>query len=341
MPSPLAVREPEATGPGSLPVAQELLDSLPDQDNTAEALATLRAANARLRTLPWPAPFDRTTHVLRQGDARDLSALPDESVHLVVTSPPYWTLKRYNEAAGQLGHWEDYEGFLDELDAVWAECERVLAPGGRICCVVGDVCLPRRLAGRHHVVPLHADLQVRARRLGLDNLAPIHWYKVANGATEVAGNGAGFYGKPYQPGAVVKHDVEYILFFRKGDRYRSPTPAQKALSMLTKQEMQGWFRSVWTDVSGASTKQHPAPFPVELASRLVRMFSFAGDTVLDPFVGTGTTTIAAEQAGRNSVGVEIDPEYLELAAERIREHLSRLPMGAGPSEASLSVETQS
>jgi site-specific DNA-methyltransferase (adenine-specific) len=157
-------------------------------------------------------------------------------------------------------------------------------------------------------MPLHADIQVRMRRIGLDCLTPILWYKIANGATETEGNGAGFYGKPYQPGQVIKNDIEHILFFRKGGRYRSVTPTQKALSMLTKSEMQSWFRSFWADIRGASTREgHPAPYPVELAERLIRMFSFAGDIVADPFAGTGSTAVAAIQAGRNSVNGEIDP----------------------------------
>jgi site-specific DNA-methyltransferase (adenine-specific) len=118
----------------------------------------------------------------------------------------------------------DYEEFLNELDKVWSECARVLVPGGRICCVVGDVCIPRKRGGRHYVMPLHADIQVRSRRLRLDSLTPILWQKIANGAMEAEGNGAGFYGKPYQPGAIIKNDTEYILFLRKGGEYRSPTP---------------------------------------------------------------------------------------------------------------------
>jgi modification methylase len=193
---------------------------LPLADNTPEALHIYRAANERFRQVPWPAPFDRTRHEVRLGDARDLSFLPNESVHLVVTSPPYWTLKEYPDSRGQLGAIEDYEKFLESLDRVWSEGERVLVPGGRICCVVGDVCLRRRDAGRHHVIPLHADIQVRSRRLGLDVLTPIIWHKIANGVTETPGNGAGFYGKPYQPGTIVKNDIEYILFLRKGGEYR-------------------------------------------------------------------------------------------------------------------------
>jgi site-specific DNA-methyltransferase (adenine-specific) len=183
---------------------------------------------------------------------------------------------------------------------------------------VGDVCLPRRRDGRHRIMPLHADIQVRARSHGLDCLTPILWAKIANGATEAEGNGAGFYGKPYQPGAVVKNDVEYILFLRKPGEYRNTSMLQKALSMLTKAEMQTWFCSFWTGLKGASTRDgHPAPYPPELAERLIRMFSFAGDTVLDPFVGLGSTSMAAIRAGRNSIGVDIEAKYLDIARTRV------------------------
>ena len=287
-------------------------------DATPAGLAELRAANELLRNIAWPAPYDVTTHHLRLGDARDLSWIPDGSVHLVVTSPPYWTLKEYVRSDGQMGAIASYDAFLEELDKVWAECDRVLVPGGRICCVVGDVCVPRKRAGRHYVMPLHADIQVRARENGLDCLTPILWHKIANGVTEAEGNGAGFYGKPYQPGAVVKNDIEYILFLRKGGSYRTPEAMQKALSVLTKPEMQAWWRSIWTDIKGASTRSgHPAPYPEELAERLIRMFSFAGDTVLDPFVGTGSTSLASMAAGRNSIGNEIEGSYLKLAQARL------------------------
>ncbi len=287
-------------------------------DATPAGLAGLRAANESLRKTPWPAPYDRTSHYLRLGDARDLSWIPNESVHLAVTSPPYWTLKEYAPHDRQMGAIADYKEFLDELDKVWAECARVLVPGGRICCVVGDVCVPRKKAGRHYVMPLHADIQVRARDHDLDCLTPILWHKIANGATEAQGNGAGFYGKPYQPGAVVKNDIEYVLFLRKGGSYRTPDPMQKALSVLTKEEMQAWWRSVWADIKGASTRAgHPAPYPVEMAERLIRMFSFAGDTILDPFAGTGSTALAALAAGRNSVNNEIEGSYLKLAHSRL------------------------
>jgi modification methylase len=286
-------------------------------DNTSEALAHLLAANRAFRLGPWPAPYHKTKHRLHVGDARDLSWIRDESVHLVVTSPPYFTLKTYARRDGQMAEIADYEHFLDELDRVWLDCRRVLVPGGRICCVVGDVCVSRRSGGRHYVLPLHADIQVRARRHQLDCLTPILWSKIANGANEAEGNGAGFYGKPYQPGAVVKNDVEHILFMRKGGDYRSPEPLQKALSMLTKEEMKGWLRSHWTDIPGASTRDHPAPFPMTLPERLIKLFSFAGDTILDPFVGTGSTMLAAIESGRNSIGNDIEPAYAEIARKRL------------------------
>ncbi|MEO6971245.1 MAG: DNA methyltransferase [Chthoniobacterales bacterium] len=131
-------------------------------DDKRGAINKLLSLNAYYRTHSWPSPFDKTKHVLRLGDARNLSWIADGSVHLIVTSPPYWTLKKYEDNERQLGEIADYDRFLDELDKVWRECARVLAPGGRICCVVGDVCIPRK-QGRHRVMPLHADIMVRAR----------------------------------------------------------------------------------------------------------------------------------------------------------------------------------
>jgi site-specific DNA-methyltransferase (adenine-specific) len=313
-----------------LPFEPEAPPPVFDADNVPGGPRALLELNRRARSQPWPAPFDRTEHRLNLGDARDLGWIPDESVHLVVTSPPYWVLKDYQHSDGQLGDIDDYEVFLDELDKVWDECRRVLVPGGRICCVVGDVCLPRKQAGRHHVMPLHADIQVRTRKIGLDCLTPILWYKIANGVTESEGNGAGFYGKPYQPGAVVKNDVEYILFMRKAGGYRNVSRDQKILSMLTKEEMQGWFRSIWSDVKGASTRGgHPAPYPTVLADRLIRMFSFAGDWILDPFMGQGSTNIAAIAAGRNSIGNELESAYFEMAWSRVvAEAAAPRPIGA-------------
>ena len=321
------------------PSKRALRPSLAAEDNTPEGLQALLKANRYYREVAWPEPYNRTTHRLHLGDARDLSWVPDRSVHLVVTSPPYWTLKEYvggNDS--QMGHFEDYEHFLNELDRVWSECTRVLVGGGRICCVVGDVCIPRKKGGRHYLVPLHSDIQVWARKVGLDCLMPILWHKIANGATEAQGNGAGFYGKPYQPGGIIKNDIEYILFLRKGGQYRSAPMIQKALSMLTREEMQSWQRSIWTDLPGASTRGgHPAPFPAELAERLIKMYSFAGDTVLDPFAGTGSTSQAAIIAGRNSIANEIEPAYMELARRRIMS-TAREPRVVGGAEAKVTID---
>jgi site-specific DNA-methyltransferase (adenine-specific) len=257
-----------------------------------------------------------SVHRLVQGDARDLSFIPDASIHLVVTSPPYWSLKRYNDSEGQMGHIEDYEQFLAELHRVWSEVLRVLVPGGRLVCVVGDVCLSRRENnGRHTVVPLHADICVQCRRLGFDNLNPIVWHKISNAAFE-ANKTSKFLGKPYEPNAIIKNDMEFILMQRKPGGYRQPTENQRHLSAIPKDKFDAWFQQIWT-ITGASTREHPAPFPLELASRLVQMFSFTGDTVLDPFCGTGTTMVAALKHGRNSLGIELDTAYCQQAASRL------------------------
>jgi DNA modification methylase len=265
-----------------------------------------------------------TRHDLFCMDSRTIHGIPEESVHLVVTSPPYWTLKEYRDNDGQLGHIENYNDFLKELNRVWKHCYRLLVPGGRLICVVGDVCLSRRKnGGRHTVVPLHSSIQVQCRQIGFDNLAPIIWHKISNAAYEVE-NGSSFLGKPYEPNAVIKNDIEFILMQRKHGGYRSPSVATRVLSVISTENYQRWFQQIWTGVTGASTRQHPAPYPLELAERLVRMFSFVGDTVLDPFLGTGTTALAAANWGRNSIGIEIDPHYFELAHRRLANETSQL-----------------
>lgn len=267
----------------------------------------------------------KATHTYQRlinGDARDLSFLEDESIHLVVTSPPYWNLKRYNENPDQLGHINDYESFLSELEKVWREIFRVLVPGGRLVCIVGDVCVSRRKFGRHLVFPLHSDICVLCRKIGFDNLNPIIWYKISNASFEVA-NGSKFLGKPYEPNAIIKNDMEFILMQRKPGGYRKPTQEQRKLSKIDKKDFNSWFRQIW-NIPGASTRTHPAPFPLELASRLVRMFSFTNDTVLDPFCGTGTTMIATIRYGRNSIGIDIDPEYCRMAARYLKKESSNL-----------------
>ena len=184
-------------------------------------------------------------------------------------------------------------------------------------CVVGDICLSRKKNnGRHTVIPLHTLIQEQCCEIGFDNLAPIIWYKIANMQTEATGPGS-YLGKPSEPGGIVKNDIEYILMLRKPGGYRHPSEQVRLLSLLSAEEHDAWFRQVWTGLSGASTKNHPAPYPEELADRLIRMFSFAGDTILDPFAGTATTLIAAKRAGRNSIGIDIEPAYVAMARERL------------------------
>jgi len=260
--------------------------------------------------------MSKTLHRLVNGDARDLSFLPDESAHLVITSPPYWNLKKYNENPDQLGHVNDYEAFLGEINQVWKHVHRILVPGGRLVCVVGDVCVSRKRFGRHLVFPLHADICVLCRKIGFDNLNPIVWHKISNASYEVS-NGSKFLGKPYEPNAIIKNDMEFILMQRKPGGYRKPTEEQRNHSKINKKDFNRWFQQIW-NIPGASLKNHPAPFPLELASRLVQMFSFTEDTVLDPFCGSGTTMIAALKNKRNSIGVEIDPEYCRMIARYLK-----------------------
>jgi DNA modification methylase len=258
-----------------------------------------------------------TKHLIHEADARDLSFIATESVHLICTSPPYASLKEYPDHPGQLGNHPVYEEFLEELDKVWRESLRVLAPGGRVACVVGDVCISRRRGGRHHVLPLSADIQVRARRLGFDCLTPIRWLKVANIVLE-ASRSSRFLGKPNLPNGVVKNDVEHILFLRKPGGYRKPTSEQEKRSFISTEDYSRIFAPVWSDVGGQVRSAHPAPYPLEIPRRLIRMFSFVGDTVLDPFSGTGTTALAALETGRHSISVDVDPSYVDLTEQRLR-----------------------
>ena len=284
-----------------------------DLDRLIPALAKSGSMNAiemAVRKIP-------TKHVLHHGNSTQLEFAAPGSVHLAVTSPPYWTLKRYRDGEGQLGHVENYDEFLELLDSVWRKVHQALVPGGRLICVVGDVCLSRRKnRGEHTCVPLHSSIQERCRRMGYSNLAPIIWHKIANASYEVEGNSR-FLGKPYEPNGVIKNDIEYILMLRKPGGYRRPSKAARLLSTISDANHKRWFQQIWHDVTDESTRKHPAPYPLELATRLVRMFSFAGDTVLDPFMGTGTTNLAAANWGRHSVGIELDEHYYSMADRRL------------------------
>ncbi len=303
---------------------ETILKEFVGTDNLDEIIPRLARNRQAMQRIESVVQSRKTTHDLVLGDARTATALADDSIQLVVTSPPYWTLKQYNEHQNQLGHVADYDEFIAALDAVWRNCFRALVPGGRLVINVGDVCLSRRKNnGRHTVVPLHATIQEHCKAIGFDNLATIIWHKIANANYEVAGGG-GFLGKPYEPNAVIKNDIEFILMQRKPGGYRSPSKRERILSVISEENYQLWFRQIWSDIRGTSSPKHPAPYPVEFAERVIRMFSFVGDTVLDPFMGTGTTNLACARWGRNSIGIELDASYLELARKRVAAHCADL-----------------
>ena len=290
--------------------SNELRSELPALARDKERMGEIKQA---VKSLP-------SHHDLYHGDSRDLSMLDDESLELVVTSPPYFDIKEYGDGAGgedQRGDLSDYEDFNAQIDKVWRQCYDKLVPGGRMCVVVGDVLRSRSDYGRHRVLPLHATIQEHCTDIGFDNLAPVIWYKIGNASLEAGGN-ARFLGKPYEPGAVIKNDIEYILLFRKPGGYRSPSVEERILSLIEADDHQKMFRQLWDDIQGEPQTNHPAPYPVALAERLTRMFSFAGDTVLDPFAGTGTTSVAASRVGRDSISIELEEKYIEIAEERIK-----------------------
>lgn len=306
-------------------LSQFVPGELAEQTLTQQLIPIIAKDERQIRAIEQAIQRVPTQHRLHCADAREMSFLHAASVQLVVTSPPYWTLKEYDDVDGQLGHVVDYESFLTEIDKVWQSCFDALVPGGRLVCVVGDVCLSRRTnAGVHEVIPLHASIQEHCRRIGFKNLTPIIWHKISNAVFEASGNGGGFLGKPYEPNAVIKNDIEFILMLRKPGGYRQPTAAERLLSVIPEAAHKAWFQQIWTGLTGASTREHPAPYPVELAERLVRMFSFVGDTVLDPFAGTGSTMIAAAKWGRNSIGVEVSRDYSEMAQRRFEKETGSL-----------------
>lgn len=264
-----------------------------------------------IRTLP-------SSHSLRLGDSRQLLAeISHDSVDLVITSPPYWNIKAYPSRDGQLGLIADYEEFLVETDNIWRELYDLLKPGGRLVVIVGDVLVSRKTFGRHKLFPLHSSIQEHCRLMGFDNLAPIIWQKIGNASYEVENGSSGFLGKPYEPNAIIKNDIEYVIFLRKPGGYRTPTLEKRLLSLISYETHKILFSQIW-NIPGATTRKHPAPFPLSLPERLIRMFSFVGDTVLDPFMGTGTTNLASALLARNSVGIEIDPHYFKMAVNRVR-----------------------
>lgn len=281
----------------------ELKSSIPELARNPNAVQEIQRAVSAL-------PTNTTVH---QQDARTYSA--DQDIELIVTSPPYFDLKDYSDGEKQIGNVDEYDEFLEMLDNVWETCYQSLIPGGRMCVIVGDVLRSRREHGRHRTLPLHSELQRRICDAGFDALTPIIWHKIGNAELE-SGDSARFLGKPYEPGAIVKNDIEYILLFRKPGGYRSPTTAERILSVIGEQTYKECFQQIW-NVTGEGDSKHPAPFPEELPHRLIQMFSFVGDTVLDPFAGTGTTAVAANKIGRNAVAVELEDKYADIIRERV------------------------
>jgi DNA modification methylase len=247
------------------------------------------------------------------GDARHLDGVDDASVQLVVTSPPYWQLKDYGRQ-DQLGFADSYEDYVNQLNLVWDECRRVLAPGCRLCVNIGDQFARAAYYGRYKVIPIRTEIIRFCESVGFDYMGAIIWQKVTT--TNSSGGGAVMGSYPYPRNGVVKLDYEFILLFRRHGRPERIDKEAKAASAMTPEQWNSWFSGHWT-FPGQRQDRHLAAFPEELPARLIRMFSFAGEQVLDPFLGSGTTSVAAARHGRASVGVEINTDYEGLIRERL------------------------
>jgi site-specific DNA-methyltransferase (adenine-specific) len=248
------------------------------------------------------------------GDALEvLPGLPDASVHLVVTSPPYWSIKDYDHPR-QIGRPQSYADYLAALAAVWRECHRILHSGCRLAVNVGEQYLRARDHGRYRVLPIPADTIRAGIEIGFDFLGSIVWQKVST--TKTTG-GCSLMGSIYFPrDGHVTYEHEYILLFRKQGRSPRPERDAKAKSRLTLEERSLWFRGTWR-IPAERQEGHGAMFPVALPERLIRMYTFAGETVLDPFLGSGTTALAAMRAGRRSIGIELNPAYRAVIEKKL------------------------
>lgn len=257
-----------------------------------------------------------THHRLIIGDCREMPELADESIALAVTSPPYWSIKDY-EHPGQIGFQQTYEEYLDALRRVMAEVLRVLRPGCRFAINIGDQYLRASEHGRYRIQPIPADLTLIGRDLGYDFMGGIIWKKIST--TRTTGGGQ-LMGSIYYPrDGQVTYEHETILLLRKPGKSKPPSREAKEKSRLTKEERLKWFRGVWDDVHPDRQRGHVAMFPVELPRRLIKMYSFWGETVLDPFMGSGTTSLAAKLEGRHSVGYEINPDFEPLVQRKLEQ----------------------
>lgn len=256
-------------------------------------------------------------HAVLKGDARRMPAIPDDSIHLVLAAPPGWAGDTTDPDGSCVDLGASYEDYLDSLRMVWSEAFRVLIPGGRLICVAGDIWLSRKTHGRHRVLPLTSEISLMCRDIGFDNLSPIIWHKETENE-ETRRNPSTFLGSPYGPNGIIRGPIELILMQRKPGGYRKPTEEQRNRSRINKADYRRWFTPLW-NVPPESAEDVGAGFPVEIAERLVRMYSFWGDTVLDPFCGMGTTLVAALRCDRSGIGVEASPDTCRMALNRIHE----------------------
>lgn len=253
------------------------------------------------------------THTLIIGDARGaVKKLGGERVQLVVTSPPYWSIKDYG-VSDQIGAEQSYKEYIGALTGVFSDCLNALSPGCRLAINVGEQYLRASEHGSYGIAPIPADLILSLSKKAA-YLGSIIWRKIST--TKTTG-GCAWMGSIYHPrDGYITYEHEYILLFKKPGTTPAASKELREASRLTKEQRSKWFRGVWDDVAPARQKVHLAMFPVELPERLIRMFTFAGETVLDPFGGSGTTAIAAQAAGRNSVCVELNPEFESLYRDR-------------------------
>jgi site-specific DNA-methyltransferase (adenine-specific) len=245
-----------------------------------------------------------------------MTELPDNSVHLVITSPPYWQLKDYG-TDNQIGFHDSYENYINNLNLVWKECYRTLHNGCRLCVNIGDQFARAVYYGRYKVIPIREEIIKFCENIGFDYMGAIIWQKVTTSNTTGGGVQMGSY--PYPRNGILKLDYEFILIFKKLGESPKPTKEQKELSKMTAEEWNTFFAGHW-NFAGARQSGHIAMFPEELPRRLIKMFSFVGETVLDPFAGSGTTALAAKNTDRNSVGYEINPEFIPIIKDKLEVH---------------------
>lgn len=262
----------------------------------------------------------KTHHKIINGDSRLMTELPDNSVHLVITSPPYWQLKDYG-TENQIGFHDSYENYINNLNLVWKECFRALHNGCRLCVNIGDQFARAVYYGRYKVIPIREEIIKFCENIGFDYMGAIIWQKVTTSNTTGGGVQMGSY--PYPRNGILKLDYEFILIFKKLGEAPKPAKDQKELSKMTAEEWNTFFAGHW-NFAGARQNGHIAMFPEELPRRLIKMFSFIGETVLDPFAGSGTTALAAKNTDRNSVGYEINSEFIPIINEKLEIHQNDL-----------------